>query len=92
MAFEELITWSDQEARPPWQKRRAVSKAVTGYIHEITTSKLAVDCHVEQGQVAMVLGQFEANPDRPDVFRFQRALLADDAAFVPGWAKCPNGR
>lgn len=52
----------------------------------------AVDSQVEECQVAMVLGQFKPNPDRPNMLRFQRPLLAQDAPLVPSRAKRANGR
>lgn len=58
---------------------------------KITTAKFAVDSHVEQGKVAMVLSQLKPHADRPDMFGFEWSLLADDASLVPGGAKCANG-
>ena len=54
------------------------------HFDQIAATKLVVDCQVEQREIAMVLGKFESNPDRPDMFRFQRTFLADNTAFVPG--------
>lgn len=62
------------------------------HLHQVTTAKLAVDRNVEQLEVALVLGQFKSHPDRPNMLRFQRSLLTDDASLVPSWAKCANGR
>ena len=42
-------------------------------------------------QVAMVFSQFKSNTDCPDMFWLQRPFLANDAALVPGGAKCANG-
>lgn len=54
--------------------------------HEITAPQFAVDGEVEQRQVADIGGDFEPDPDRPDMLWQQRSLLADDAALVPGRA------
>ena len=61
------------------------------HLHQITAAQFAVDRHVEQCKVAMVLGQFKSNSDRLDVFGLERTFLADDAPFVPGWPKRTNG-
>lgn len=80
------------------QNRCAFSDLARGYnisdLHfdQIATAKLAVDGQIEQHEIAMVLGQFQSNSDRPDMLWLQRAFLTDDATFVPGRAKCANGR
>lgn len=55
--------------------------------YQIAATQLAVD-----GQVAMVLGKFKPNPDRPDMFWLERSLLSHDAALVPGGGKGGNDR
>ena len=54
--------------------------------HEIATPKFAVDREVEQGEVAGSALHLEPDPDRPHVLRLQRALLPNEAPFVPGIA------
>lgn len=39
----------------------------------------------------MVLGEFKADPDRPDMLWLQWTLLANDAALVLGRAQRANG-
>src|ERR1700737_2198677 len=51
---------------------------------EIATSELAVDREVEQGKISFPALQLKPNPNGPDIFRLERALLADQAALVPG--------
>lgn len=64
---------------PP--RRKDVAHLQAG---QVTSPKLAVDGRVEQRQVASVVCHLQADADRPDVFRQQGALLAEDASFVPG--------
>ena len=59
---------------------------------QVAASKLAVDSHVEQRQVASVVRHLQADPDRPDMFRQQRPLLTDDAPLVPGRTFRPKRR
>ena len=55
-------------------------------LHEIAAPEFAVDREVEQGEVAGSALHLEPDPDRPHVLRLQRALLPDEAPFVPGIA------
>ena len=57
---------------------------------EITAPELAVDRQIEHRKIAPALFHFRADSDRPNVFRLQRTLLADQAPFVPGIA-VPRG-
>src|SRR5579859_3904368 len=43
---------------------------------DITTTKLAIDCQVEHGQIASAALYLELRPDRPDVLGSQRRLCA----------------
>jgi hypothetical protein len=58
---------------------------------EIATSELAVDREVEQGKISFPTLQLKPNPNGPDIFRLERALLADQAALVPGSPLARNG-
>lgn len=40
------------------------------HLHKLAGRQLAVDRHVEQCQVAMVLGHFKSHADRPDMLYF----------------------
>ena len=51
---------------------------------EIATSELAIDREVEQSKISFPALQLKPNPNGPDIFRLERALLADQAALVPG--------
>jgi hypothetical protein len=46
---------------------------------EIASSELAVDRKVEQGEISFPTVQLKPNSNGPDLFRLQRALLADEA-------------
>ena len=59
--------------------------------NQVTAPQFAVDRHVEEREIAVVLREFKPDTDRPDVFWLQRALLADDPALVPGRAAGPDG-
>jgi hypothetical protein len=58
---------------------------------EIAASELAVDRKVEQGEISFPALQLKPNPNGPDIFRLERALLADQAALVPGSPFARNG-
>jgi hypothetical protein len=58
---------------------------------EIATSELAVDREVEQGKISFAALQLKPNPNGPDIFRLERALLADQATLVPGTPLARNG-
>src|ERR1700758_2198005 len=58
---------------------------------EIATSELAVDREVEQGKISLPTLQLKPNPNGPDIFRLERALLTDQAALVPGSPLARNG-
>jgi len=58
---------------------------------EIAASQLAVDREVEQGKISFPALQLKPNPNGPDIFRLERALLADQAALVPGSPLARNG-
>ncbi len=60
---------------------------------QVATAQLAVDCDVEQSQIAKVSREFESGADGPDLLGKQRALLPDEATFVPGSAfRCNGGK
>ena len=44
---------------------------------EIAAAELAVDRQVEQGKVALAVLKLETDPNCPDIFRLERALLAN---------------
>ena len=52
--------------------------------HEVTAPQLAVEGEIEQSEVASTLFELKPDPDCPDLLWLQRALLADEAALVPG--------
>src|SRR5262249_51107331 len=54
--------------------------------YEIAAPEFAVDREVEQDEVAGSALDLEPDPDRPYVPRLQRALLPNEAPFVPGIA------
>jgi hypothetical protein len=52
--------------------------------HEATAPQLAVEGQMEQSEVASALFELRPDADCPDLLWLQRALLPDEAAFVPG--------
>jgi hypothetical protein len=44
--------------------------------NEVATPKLAVDSQIEHREITLAPFQLEPHPDRPDILRLQRALLA----------------
>jgi hypothetical protein len=58
---------------------------------EIAASELAVDREVEQSEISFPALQLKPNANGPDIFRLERALLADQAALVPGSRFARNG-
>jgi hypothetical protein len=54
-------------------------------IHEIATTQLAVNREVKHCQVSGLMRVLKLNPDGPDILRFQRWLLTNQLAFIPGF-------
>jgi len=48
----------------------------------ITATQLAIDCQIEQRQIAMIFGQLQTRPNVPDMLGFEWAFLANNAAFI----------
>ena len=59
---------------------------------QVATAQLAIDCDVEQSEIAKITRQFKASTDGLDLFRKQRAFLSDEATLVPGSAFRSDGR
>jgi len=53
---------------------------------QVTGSKLAVDGEVEQRQLAVTIGELQADPNRPDLFELKRRFLTYKLSPVPGFA------
>ena len=49
----------------------------------ITSTKLAVDCQIEHGQIASAALDLKFRPDRPDVLRAERRLRPGQLSLVP---------
>src|SRR5882762_11103063 len=60
-------------------------------LHEITGSKLAIDCKVEQREFASPFAELQSNPDGPYVLEFERGFLADELPLVPRLATIRGG-
>jgi hypothetical protein len=60
--------------------------------HEVATAQLAVDRDIKQCQVPATVFKLESDADRPDLFWFERTLLADEAPLVPGVSSKTNKR
>ena len=52
--------------------------------YQVTGAKLAIDCQVEERQISEPTIELQARAYRPDMFRLQRWLGANELAFVPG--------
>lgn len=52
---------------------------------------VAVDRHVDQGEIAPIVCRLEMHADPPDMLAPQGALLADDTRLVPGEPFPANG-
>ena len=59
--------------------------------NQVAAAQLAVDGKVEERQFTGPLGDVETDTDRPDMFRFERLFLADDATLVPSGAAGADG-
>jgi hypothetical protein len=62
------------------------------HLHKVTPAQFAINGHIEQSQIAMVLRKFQPDADRPDMFGLSWSLLANNAPLIPRGAKCANGR
>jgi hypothetical protein len=51
--------------------------------YQVARSQLTVDGEVEERQFSGATTNLQSYPDRPDVFQFQRRLLANELPFVP---------
>jgi hypothetical protein len=47
--------------------------------HQIASAQLAIEGEIEQSEIAATIFKLQPNADRPDLLRFERALLADEA-------------
>ena len=55
--------------------------------HKVTAAQFAIDDHIEQSTIAMVLCQFQSALDRTHMFGLQRPFLAKGATLFPSGAK-----
>jgi hypothetical protein len=62
----------------------AVADIRDSQFQQITGSKLAVDRQIEKRQITMSLFYLKSSSDRPNFLQFERQLLSDELAFVPG--------
>ncbi|BFG81420.1 hypothetical protein PTKU46_94540 [Paraburkholderia terrae] len=67
----------------PRQDLIAVDDIADSQTDKVATAQFAVDCKVEQGEIADGMSVLKVDPDGTDVFRPQRGLLADQLAFIP---------
>jgi hypothetical protein len=54
--------------------------------HEVTGAKLAIDRQVEESQFPASARHLQTDSNRPNLFEFERCLLANQLALVPGLA------
>ena len=50
----------------------------------VAATQIAIDSDVEQSEIAEIACEFETRADGSDLFGKKRALLSDEATFVPG--------
>src|SRR5262249_19423314 len=62
----------------------AVADIADAQLHQIAGAQLAVDAQVEQRHLPGAVLHLQAGPDRPDFLGFERGLLPDELALVPG--------
>jgi hypothetical protein len=60
--------------------------------HKVAPSQLAIDGEIEEREVASTLFKLEADADRPNLPRLERAFLAGETALVPGSFSKANQR
>lgn len=58
--------------------------------HEVAAAQFAIDREIEEGKVTAMVFELEPDPYCPDLLRFERALLADEAPLVPGHLRKTN--
>lgn len=63
-----------------------MSNVVYVQADEVAATKLTVDGQVEHCEIADGVRVREVNSDRPDVFRFEGLLLANEFPLVSGFA------
>ena len=65
----------------------AVADILDAQLHQIARAQLAVNGKIKQRQFANMMGQLQANPDRPDFIQPQGRLLANKFSLVPRRAR-----
>jgi len=60
-----------------------VSDITDSQTDKVTTAQFAVDCKIEQGEIADSMSVLKMDPDGPNVFGLERRLLVDQLASVP---------
>lgn len=70
--------------------------AVTAILHvqanPVAPAQLAIDGKVEEGEVAQLLIELQANAHCPDLLKLQRWFLPNEPALVPWHAAAGMGR
>jgi hypothetical protein len=59
--------------------------------HQVASSQFAVKAEIEQRKLSVSMLYLETYPNSPDAFGFQRCLLADQFALIPGFAAAGCG-
>jgi len=54
---------------------------------QVAGPELAVDAEIEERELARPFFHLQSQPDRPDVLGFERGLLPNEFALVPGHAR-----
>jgi hypothetical protein len=69
--------------RPIAQEARLRRDIVDANRDQVAAAQLAVDCEIEQREIARTVLELQLGPDRPDVARPERRLGPDQLALVP---------
>src|ERR1019366_4743830 len=61
----------------------AVADVAHPKAHQVASPQFAVDSKIEQCEVPTTTCNLKANTNRPNLFEFERRLLAHELAFIP---------
>src|SRR5690606_13177208 len=66
----------------------ALHHVLDAQVHEVASTKLAVDRQIEERQIADPMRYLQSHADRPNFTRLQRRLLARHPPFIPRHKRC----
>ena len=62
----------------------AMADVAHAHFYEVTSPQLAVQPQVKHGEFTNSVLKLKTDPNGPNLFQFERRLLSDDYALVPG--------